>query len=157
MSRKRSYHMTTAFLTLPIDNAATRTAVEERLEEVRQFRQFGLIRREASLTVNYEPRYHGATHLVGRPAEQTAVSNADREMKLRKKSELLDKALESLNKMQREVIERSYLDPEGEYDFISCGEMGISDRTYRRIKAEAIKLLAVAMNLEVYLKDEEKE
>lgn len=157
MSRKRSYHMTMVFHGLPIDIPATRAAVEERLEEIRQFRQFGLIRREAALTFSYEPRFHGATHAVGRPAEQAAVGNADREMELRKKSELLDKALESLNKMQREVIERSYFDPEGEYDFISCGEMGISDRTYRRIKAEAIKLLAVAMNLEVYLKDEEKE
>lgn len=157
MSRKRSYHMTTVFLTLPIDNAATRAAVEERLEEVRQFRQFGLIRREASLTVNYESRFHGATHVVGRPAEQIAVGNADREMELRKKSELLDKALNSLNKVQREVIERSYMDPEGEYDFISCGEMGLSDRTYRRIKAEALKLLAVAMKLEVYLESPEQE
>ncbi|MNP84474.1 hypothetical protein D3C76_1837970 [compost metagenome] len=51
---------------------------------------------------------------------------------------------------QREVIERSYLDDEGEYDFISCGEMGISDRTYRRIKASAIINLAIAMRLEIY-------
>lgn len=157
MSRRRIYHMTMVFHGLPIDIPATRVAVEERLEEIRQFRQFGLIRREAALTYSYEPRYHGTTHMVGRPVEQTAVGNADREMELRKKSELLDKAMESLNKMQREVIERSYFDPEGEYDFISCGEMGVSDRTYRRIKAEAIKLLAVAMKLEVYLKDGEQE
>ncbi|MMZ66742.1 hypothetical protein D1872_292650 [compost metagenome] len=66
------------------------------------------------------------------------------------KSELLDQAMKRLTADQREVIERSYLDDEGEYDFISCGEMGISDRTYRRIKASAILNLAIAMRLEVY-------
>lgn len=154
MGRKRTSLLLTAFETMPIDYPATRAAVEKRLEEVRQYRQFGFIRREAAITVNYEPRYHGATHAVGKPAERTAISNVDREAELVRKSELLDKALAGLTKMQREVIERSYLDPEGEFDFISCGEMGISDRTYRRIKADAIRILALAMNLEVYEEQE---
>ncbi|MNO08660.1 hypothetical protein D3C81_2314250 [compost metagenome] len=46
------------------------------------------------------------------------------------------------------------MDQKAEYDFISCGEMGISDRTYRRIKASAIRLLAAAMRLEVYQEEE---
>lgn len=150
MGRKRSNIFLTVFETMPIDYAASRAAVEKRLEEVRQYRQVGFIRQEAGMTVNYEPRYHGATNLVSKPAEQTAIRNVDREAELLRKSELLDKAMGGLTKMQREVIERSYLDDEGEYDFISCGEMGISDRTYRRIKADAIRILAVAMKLEVY-------
>ncbi|MEF2964939.1 ArpU family phage packaging/lysis transcriptional regulator [Paenibacillus sp. M1] len=150
MGRKRNNIMLTVFETMPMDYAATRAAVEKRLEEVRQYRQIGYIRREAAVTVSYEPRYHGATHVISKPAEQTAISNVDLEAELARKSELLEKAMNGLTKMQREVIERSYLDDEGEYDFISCGEMGISDRTYRRIKADAIRILAVAMKLEVY-------
>ncbi|MNY82982.1 hypothetical protein D3C86_2254150 [compost metagenome] len=57
--------------------------------------------------------------------------------------------MSKLSSIEREVIERSYLDDEGEYDFISCGEMGISDRKYRYIKAGAIFILAAAMGLEV--------
>ncbi|MNP84537.1 hypothetical protein D3C76_1838830 [compost metagenome] len=50
---------------------------------------------------------------------------------------------------QREVIQRSYLDNEGEFDYISCGEMGISESTFRRIKLEAVSVLASALGLEV--------
>ncbi|RCX22586.1 ArpU family phage transcriptional regulator [Fontibacillus phaseoli] len=157
MGRKRSNIFLTVFETMPIDYAATRAAVEKRLEEVRQYRQVGFIRQEAGITVNYEPRYHGTTNAIGKPAEQTAIRNVDREAELIRKSELLDKAMNGLTKTQREVIERSYLDDEGEYDFISCGEMGVSDRTYRRIKADAIRILAVAMMLEVYEENDGRE
>lgn len=34
---------------------------------------------------------------------------------------------------------------------ISCGEMGISDSTYRRIKHEAVNMLAGALKLAVIL------
>lgn len=150
MGRRRTNIGLALFETMPVDYVATRVAVEKRLEEVRQYRQVGFIRQEASLTVNYEPRYHGATQVIGKPSEQTAIRNVDREAELRRKSELLDKAMNGLTKTQREIIERSYLDDEGEYDYISCGEMGVSDRTYRRYKADAIRILAVAMKLEVY-------
>ncbi len=157
MGRKRTSLLLTAFETMPIDYPATRAVVEKRLEEVRQYRQIGFIRQEAGITMNYEPRYHGSTNTVGKPAERTAISNVDRENELERKSILLDKAMGGLTKMQREVIERSYLDDEGEYDFISCGEMGVSDRTYRRIKADAIRILALAMKLEVYVEREAEE
>jgi len=140
----------TVFDNLPIHQAATRAAVEQRLEEVRHYRQVGFIRREAGITASYEPRYHGNTNQINKPSEHLAISNVDREAELIRKSELLDKAMDSLSVVQREVIERSYLSREAEYDFINCGEMGISDRTYRRIKASALCILAVAMKLEVY-------
>lgn len=155
MGRRRIHVYTTFFSALPVNEPATRLAVEKRLEEVRQFRQIGMIRQEAIITPGYEPRYHGVTNQVSKPTEHLAIRNADKEAELIRKSELLDMAMEKLSADQREVIERSYLSPEGEYDFISCGEMGISDRTYRRIKASAIRILAAAMRLEVYEEQEE--
>ncbi|MGG6314116.1 ArpU family phage packaging/lysis transcriptional regulator [Paenibacillus macerans] len=154
MGRRRIHVYHALFSALPVDEGATRAAVEKRLEEVRQYRQIGLIRQEAFITAGYEPRYHGSTHVISNPTERLAIRNADKEAELIRKSLLLDRAMEGLSADQREVIQRSYLDREGEYDFISCGEMGISDRTYRRIKASAIRLLAAAMGLEVY--EEEK-
>ncbi|RCX15646.1 hypothetical protein DFP94_11494 [Fontibacillus phaseoli] len=59
--------------------------------------------------------------------------------------------MSKLSSTEREVIERSYLDDEGEYDFISCGKMGITDRKFRYIKAGAISILAAAMGLEVII------
>ncbi|GIP08157.1 hypothetical protein J1TS5_03270 [Paenibacillus macerans] len=42
------------------------------------------------------------------------------------------------------------LDVEGEYDYISCGDMGIRESTYRREKNAALFLLAYAMSIEIY-------
>ncbi|WP_110931935.1 ArpU family phage packaging/lysis transcriptional regulator [Paenibacillus bouchesdurhonensis] len=153
---KRHINSFGIFHSLPVDEAATRSAVIQLLEEVRQYRQIGYIRQMVNVTHNYAPRYHGATHLVSKPTEQTAIRNIDKEAELQRKSELLDQAMNGLSSTQREVIERSYLDDEREYDFISCGEMGISDRTYRRIKASALKLLAIAMKLEVFAEPEDR-
>lgn len=153
--RKCKHPLQIVFNTEPIDHVATRAAVEERLEEVRQYRQIGFIRQEAVITASYEPKFHGPTNAISKPTETIAIRNVDKEAELREKSELLDKAMSKLSSAQREVIERSYLDNEGEYDFISCGEMGISDRTYRRIKASAIQVLAAFMKLEVVEDDEE--
>ncbi|WP_059051975.1 ArpU family phage packaging/lysis transcriptional regulator [Paenibacillus senegalimassiliensis] len=153
MGRRRIHVYHALFSPLPVDETATRAAVERRLEEVRQYRQIGLIRQEAFVTAKYEPRYQGGGG-VSNPTERLAIMNADKEAELIRKSELLELAMERLSEDQQEVIGRSYLSREGEYDFISCGEMGISDRTYRRIKASAIRLLAAAMGLEVYEKEE---
>ncbi|MET3211167.1 UNVERIFIED_CONTAM: hypothetical protein ABIC26_004134 [Paenibacillus sp. PvR008] len=61
----------------------------------------------------------------------------------------MELAMGRLSGIQRDVIQRSYLDDEGEFDYISCGEMGISESTFRRIKIEALSILAAALRLEV--------
>ncbi len=70
--------------------------------------------------------------------------------------EVLEIVMNRLSSSPREVIQRSYLDNEGEFDYISCGEMGISESTFRRIKLEALSILATALGLEV-IKDQAKE
>lgn len=74
----------------------------------------------------------------------------DKEAELKEKDRLLSLALERLSSVQREVIQRSYLDNEGEFDYISCGEMGISDSTHGREKNEAISSLSAALRLEKF-------
>ncbi|MGP0583683.1 ArpU family phage packaging/lysis transcriptional regulator [Paenibacillus timonensis] len=150
MGKRRRNPLQLAFNIMPIDKAATRAAVEERLEEVRQYRQIGFVRREAAMTPAYSPRYHGATNQISKPTESIATWNVDKEAELKEKDKLLELAMSRLTSIQREVIERSYLDNEGEFDYISCGKMGISDSTFRREKNSAIFVLACAMNMEIY-------
>lgn len=66
------------------------------------------------------------------------------------KDRLLDMAMSKLSSIQREVIQRSYLDDEGEFDYISCGEMEISESTFARVKTDAISILAAALRLQVF-------
>jgi len=149
MGKRRRNPLQLAFNIMPIDEAATRAAVEERLEEVRQYRQIGFIRREAAMTPAYSPRYHGVTNHISKPTENIATWNVDKEAELREKDRLLEIALSRLSSIEREVIERCYLDNEGEFDYILCGELGMSDRKLRYIKARAIFILAAALGLEV--------
>ncbi|WP_220025521.1 hypothetical protein [Paenibacillus sp. S02] len=50
-------------------------------------------------------------------------------------------AMGQLSSDQREAIQRSYLDDEEEFDYISCGEKGIINSTFRRLKFDAIAIL----------------
>ena len=154
MGKRRKNPLQLAFNIMPIDEKATRQAVEEFLEEVRQYRQIGFVRRQAATITSYEPKYHGSTNVISKPTENIAVWNVDKETKLKRKSELLELAMSRLTSVQREVIERSYLDDAGEFDYISCGEMGISDSTFRREKIGGLSILAAALQLEVYLDGE---
>ncbi|WP_283658002.1 ArpU family phage packaging/lysis transcriptional regulator [Paenibacillus sp. RC343] len=137
------------FNILPIDEKATRLAVEEYLEIVRQYRQINFVRREAAITQAYSYREHQSTNAISKQTEDIAIYNVDRDAKLQAKDRLLELAMSKLSSIQREVIQRSYLDNEAEFDYISCGEMGMSESTFRRIKIEALSILAAALRLEV--------
>lgn len=136
-----------------VDRVATRRRVEDELERVRLYRKIGIIRREVSTTVRYEARMHGPTNKVGKVTENTAVWNVDREADLERRSMLLDKALSCLGEMERELIARRYLESEDMFDYLICGELGISERKYRRVKAAALYKLALALNLEVLMEE----
>lgn len=155
MGKRRNNPLQLAFNILPIDEKATRRAVEDFLEEVRIYRQIGFVRRQAAKTPSYEPRYHGTTNVTSKPTEKVAIWNVDREAELQRKSELLDSAMDQLSTVQREVIQRSYLNNESDFDYLSCGEMGISDRTFRRIKSHLLLLIALALKIEVYEEKDE--
>ncbi|KGE17587.1 ArpU family phage packaging/lysis transcriptional regulator [Paenibacillus wynnii] len=139
-----------AFDILPIDEIETRRRVEEHLETIRVYRQIGFVRRQAALTASPEPRYHGSTNAISRTTENIAIWNTDRAAELEQQSKLLDLAMGRLKKAEREIIQLRYLDYEDEYDSILCGELGMSERKYRRVKSRAIYILACALGIEVY-------
>ncbi|MDQ0496415.1 hypothetical protein [Paenibacillus brasilensis] len=60
--------------------------------------------------------------------------------------------MSKLSSIQREVIRRSYLDDEGEFDYIIAGELHMSDRRLREIKQAALDTLAGMLRLTVFIK-----
>lgn len=150
MGKRRKNNLQLTFNILPIDERATRRAVEEYLETVRQYRQIGFIRREAAITQAYVYREHQSTNAISKQTERIAIYNVDKEAELKENDRLLSLAMERLSSIQYDVIHRSYLDNEGEYDAIISGELGLSDRTFRRIKTEALNILGAALGLDVY-------
>ncbi|MED0904214.1 ArpU family phage packaging/lysis transcriptional regulator [Bacillus nitratireducens] len=141
-----------------IDRKATQVRLEEILENVRIYRQFGMIRNEMKVTASCEVRYHGPTNIVGKPAEDVALANIamnEREVKLQRLSFQIDKALSRFSKSQREIIVKRYLEDEEVFDYMVYNDISMSERTYRRNKSNAFYKLAFALRLEVYETEEQ--
>ncbi|MFJ8354109.1 ArpU family phage packaging/lysis transcriptional regulator [Bacillus paramycoides] len=145
-----------------IDRTATQEKLEGVLESVRIYRQFGMIRKEMKVTPSYEMREHGPTHTVGKPLEDVAIANvqqSEREEWLEKMSFRVDQALNRFGngiagRNQRDIIIKRYLEDEDICDYMVYNEMGMSERTYRRVKSRAFYKLAFALRLEVYETEE---
>ncbi|MDF9529821.1 ArpU family phage packaging/lysis transcriptional regulator [Bacillus cereus] len=141
-----------------IDRTATQEKLEGLLEEVRIYKQFGMVREEMKVTPSYEVRYHGPTNTVGNPLEDVALENikrSEREQYLKNMSFCIDQFLNRLGsgragKIQRDIINKRYLEEEDICDYMIYNEIGMAERTYRRWKSRAFYNLAFALRLEVY-------
>lgn len=156
-TKKKGYQLA---MNLPvIDMEETRKRVENELETVRIYRKIGFEPRENKVTPSYEVRYHGSTGAINKPAEDTAIWNVMKEQELKEKSDHIDWALNRLSRKEREIITRRYLDTEEDevFDMLLCGELGMSDRTYRRIKAAAFYQLSIKLRMAVYVWPEPEE
>ncbi|WP_375104629.1 ArpU family phage packaging/lysis transcriptional regulator [Paenibacillus sp. RS8] len=140
-------------LTFPyadLDSDQTRQRVEEFLETVQVFRRFGFVRREATITHNASPQYHQRTNTISRSAEDIALWNVSKEDELQRKSDLLDKAMSKLNRIEREIVNQRYMTPDEVYDYNVAADMCIGEKRYRELRDRALFLLAFALRLEVY-------
>ncbi|MBC2684668.1 ArpU family phage packaging/lysis transcriptional regulator [Bacillus toyonensis] len=145
-----------------IDRAATQKKLEGVLENVRLYRQFRMMREEMKVTPSYEIRYHGPTNDVGKPLEDVAMANiqqSKREEWIKKTSLRIDQFLNRLDngragEDQRNIIIKRYLEDEDVCDYMVYNEIGMSERTYRRVKARVFYKLAFALRLEVYVTEE---
>jgi len=134
-----------------IDREATRQRVEEHLETARIYQQIGFVRREMRNTTSLEPRYHGPTNYIGKPAEETATWNVDAEERLKEITERVQKAVGRLGKLERQIIEKRYLEGDEVYDYNVYTELHMSERKYYRLKSKAIYKLAFMLRLEVFV------
>lgn len=139
------------FPLLEIDREATRKRVEEHLETARIFKQIGFVRRDMKNTTSYGPRYHGATNTVSKPAEDVAAWNVDTEEHLKEIQERVERAVKRLGRLERDIIEKRYLEDEEVYDYNVFTELHMSERKYYRLKSKAIYKLAFMLRLEVFI------
>lgn len=142
-----------------IDRETTRQRVEEYLEMARIYSQIGFVRREMKVTAAPDPRYHGPTNAVGRPAEEVAAWNVDTEERMKEITEKVQKAVSRLGKLERQIIEKRYLEDEDTHDYHVYMDLHMSERRYYRLKSKAIYKLAFMLRLEAFVEpdDEKKE
>ncbi|WP_407074486.1 ArpU family phage packaging/lysis transcriptional regulator [Paenibacillus larvae] len=124
--------------------------VEERLESARLYKQFGFIRREVKTTTSYTPRFHGNTNAISKQSEDIAIWNVDREEQLQREYEQVIKAVSRLFDIQRQIVEKRYLQDEDVTDIYVYTDLHMSERSYYYAKAKALYRLAFALRLETY-------
>lgn len=66
----------------------------------------------------------------------------------------VQRAVNRLNKRERELIIKTYMTYEEVYVFDVYNEMGISEATYYRIREQAFYKLAFALQIQVYKENE---
>ncbi|MED0676735.1 ArpU family phage packaging/lysis transcriptional regulator [Aneurinibacillus thermoaerophilus] len=112
----------------------------------------GFVRREIGMTPAYEAWYHGATNKTSDQVAECATWNVDEEERIRQLTERVEWAVSRLSKKEEEIIRKRYLEDES-FDYIVAGEVGLSERTYTRVKARAFYKLAFMLKLEVLAED----
>lgn len=145
-----------SFFLLEIDREATKKIVEDKLEEVRFYKQVGFIRKEIKNTPSYLPRYHAPTNLISKPAEDVAVWNVDTESNMSEIIERVEKAVSRLSLSEKEIITKRYFDEDEVFDYTVYNELGYSERQYYRIKSRAFYKLAFMLKLEIYKEKDER-
>ncbi|OPA77497.1 transcriptional regulator [Paenibacillus selenitireducens] len=132
------------------DEKETWRRVEERLESARIYKKFGFIRREIKSTPSYANREHGNTNAISKPVQDIAIWNVDREEEMYKEYEEVMRAVSRLSKLQRQIIEKRYLEDEYVFDINVYVELEKSERSYYYAKSKAMYRLAFALRLEMY-------
>ncbi|WP_378210024.1 ArpU family phage packaging/lysis transcriptional regulator [Anoxybacteroides rupiense] len=138
-----------------VDGEKTKEAVEAALEKYRIY----------ILTVPDEwlPKVTQTYHLDVPPSntnafysstESAAIKRADFERERDEYMERIRRAVNKLNKMERELIIKRYMALEESYDYEIYNEMGISESKFYRIREKAFYKLAFALRIEVYKEEE---
>ncbi|MDW4528102.1 ArpU family phage packaging/lysis transcriptional regulator [Rossellomorea marisflavi] len=95
----------------------------------------------------FSNQFHSST-------EQATINRVDQELAKKKHIELVLRGVNRLNKMEREIIYKCYLEDEGVFDYELYNELGMSERRYYRLKARIFYKLAFILRIEVYKSEE---
>lgn len=139
-----------------IDVKETQKAIERIL---RQYRTYQLTAPEdmlPSLTPKYTLELPANTGAVNSKTENAAVKNAEFQKQASKFFERFNRAYRKLTYKEREIIAKACLEEEPKFNYEIAGELNLSERTFYRIKSQAMYKLALAMHVVVYEGDRKK-
>jgi len=142
-----------AFPNTKIDEQATFERVEHALETASIYKRLGFVRKEIRNTPVYEYRASGHTNEISKPVENAAVFNVDGADWLKRTHDRVMDAVERLKSPHQSIIRTRFLEEPQPVDQNVWEELQLSERTYYRIKREAMSELAYMLRLEVIKTD----
>ncbi|MDG0056974.1 transcriptional regulator [Paenibacillus sp. P2(2022)] len=138
-----------AFPGMEIDEDATFLRVEGALEKAAIYKRLGFVRKEIKNTATYEYQPSQRTNVISKPAETAAIANVDGSDRLKKTHDQVMKAIDRLRNAHQRIITTRYLESDDVLDVNVWLELNLAERTYYRLKREAMSELAYALGLEV--------
>ncbi|MGR6764468.1 ArpU family phage packaging/lysis transcriptional regulator [Paenibacillus sp. T2-29] len=138
-----------AFPGMEIDEDATFLQVEGALEKAAIYKRLGFVRKEIKNTATYEYQPSQRTNVISKPVEAAAIINVDGPDRLKKTHDQVIKAIDRLRNIHQRIITTRYLESEDVLDVNVWLELNLAERTYYRLKREAMSELAYALGLEV--------
>jgi ArpU family phage transcriptional regulator len=141
------------FMLPEIDREKTKAAVESALEKYRFYLLTVPEDKLPKVTATYSlvpPSFSNEFHSS---TEQAAISRIEFDIARNKHIEWVLRAVNRLNKMEREIIYKRYLEDEEVFDYEIYNEIGMSERKYYRLKARIFYKLAFILRIEEYKKE----
>lgn len=133
-----------------IDGKATQAKIENVL---RQYRTYMLTTPEEllpTITPKYTLEMRGNTGSVYSKTENAAIRNVELYQKAEKFFENFNRGFYRLSYKEREIIVKAFLEEEPAFNYQIANELNVSERTYYRMKSQALYKLALALRVEVY-------
>ncbi|MGG3823167.1 ArpU family phage packaging/lysis transcriptional regulator [Geobacillus thermodenitrificans] len=133
-----------------IDREKTKEAVEAALEKYRFYLLTIPEERLPKVTATYSLVPPAHTNAFHSSTESAVIDKVDFERERDEYMERIRRAVNRLNKLERELIVKRYLTLDEPYDYDVYNEMGISESTFYRVREKAFYKLAFALRIEVY-------
>ncbi|MCY8310623.1 ArpU family transcriptional regulator [Bacillus vallismortis] len=135
-----------------IEKEATKLKAEKLLDQYRLY----LLQVPDDFLPKVTPTYSivppSITNEFHSSTEDAALKRLDWEIQRDKFLKKIQRAVNRLSQRERQIIVMLYMQPEEMYDYEVYAEMGMSQRSYYRVKAKALYRLAFALREEVYKK-----
>ncbi|MED3876194.1 ArpU family phage packaging/lysis transcriptional regulator [Lysinibacillus capsici] len=137
-----------------INAKATQEAIER---ELRQYRTYQLTTPEdllPNITPKYTlemPSFGGGVHSK---VEGAAIKNVEHYKEAEKFYKKFYYGFYKLTKKERQVIVKAFLEEVPMFNYQIAKELHVSERTFYRMKSQALYKLALALRVEVYQGDE---
>ncbi|MDF2657780.1 MAG: hypothetical protein K0Q94_571 [Paenibacillus sp.] len=140
----------------PVDEEATRCAVEKYLLQAREYKVTEYIPQTATTTASYSDMPRSNTGDTSDQTGKIAIANVDEPERRRRHVERAEKAVSRLGSRHQKIIRMRYLDDDDVLDYDVAGDLHLSDRQYRRIKSVAIHRLAGILGLVMLREEDDK-
>ena len=137
-----------------IDGKATQQAIEKVL---RQYRTYQLTTPEEllpTITPKYTLEMPSFGGTVNSKVENAAIKNVEHYKQAEKFFERFNRGFYKLTRKERQIIIKAFLDEVPMFNYQIANELNVSERTFYRMKAQALYKLALALRVEVYQEEE---